>query len=156
MATTTDCTSLAQFAGTNAPYGRGSFGVVKLHVDMSSITAEKGVTVSGADADVLQVWDIPVGCMILGALLDVTTACTDSGTATVAVGTNAGVNTFVAATSIKTVAKTGMTTSATYGAAQMVYAATDTLDLLFGGTEADIDSGVFDVYLYCLFNEEAA
>jgi len=86
----------------------------------------------------------------------VTTACTDSGTATVAVGTNAGVNTFVAATSIKTVAKTGMTTSATYGAAQMVYAATDTLDLLFGGTETDIDSGVFDVYLYCLFNEEAA
>lgn len=149
MATTTDCTSLAQFAGTNPPYGTGYFGIVKLHCDMASIASAKSIVINGSASDVLQVWDIPVGTQIIGCMISVTTA--EGAAATVAVGDGTNTAGYLAATSINAVAKTGMIVTDAYAAATKVYAATDTIDLLFA-TAADIDAAVFDVYLYCFFN----
>lgn len=150
-ATTRDASGLAQFVGAVCPWGKGKAVVVKLHVDMEDVC--DGLSVAGIDgssADVIQLWDIPAGTMILGAMIDVTTACTDTGSATVAIGDGDSTAGYLAATSIKTAAKTGTILTDAYGAASKVYAATDTLDLLFGGTEASINSGVFDIYLYCI------
>lgn len=151
MATTHNATGFAQFLGTNAPYGSGSFGIVKLHCDMAKIAAELAATVDGSAADVLQVWDVPVGTVVLQALLDVTQA--EGAAATVTIGDATSAAGFLAATSINSVAKTGTIITDAFGATGgKMYAATDTIDLVFA-TAADIDYAIFDVYLYCLFNE---
>lgn len=154
MATTHDATSQTPFAGTRPSWGGpGALSVVKLHVDMSAVTTSLAATVDGSAADVLQVWDIPVGTAILGCLLKVTTA--EGATCTCAVGTNAGANTYIVAgtnlNSTSTIVGTAATD--TYGAARMVYATTDTLDVVFA-TDTDIDTCVFDIYVYCVFNQD--
>ena len=152
MATTHDATEFSQFECNGAPYGSGVFGIVKLHCDMAAIAAELAATVDGSASDVIQLWDIPIGTMILGVLLDVTTP--EGAAATVAVGDGDSTAGYLAATSINSVAKAGTIITDAYGAASKVYAAADTLDLLFA-TDADIDTAVFDVYVYCLFNQAA-
>jgi len=151
MATTHDCTALTQFTGSKAPYGSGNFSILKFHVDMAAITAEKGITVDGSASDVIQLWDIPLGTCILGGYVKVITA--EGAAATVTVGTNAGTEVLVSAVNINSAGTVGALDLAdTHGAAHMVFATADTLDLLFA-TDSDIDTAVFDVYVYCLFNE---
>lgn len=151
MATAHDATSLSQFKSQVPPWSGGSFKVVKLHVDLPAIVADLGITIDGSAGDTLKIWKAPIGCQIHGALLDVKTACTDTGTATISLGDGGAAAGYLAATSIKTVAKTGMVVGDAYGAASKVYAALSDINLTFGGTEADIDSGVFDIYLICSF-----
>ncbi len=150
MATAHDATSLSQFKNNVPPWGGGNFEVVKLHVDLPAITAALGITIDGSAADTLKIWKAPIGCQIHGALLDVKTACTDAGTATISLGDSSAAG-FLAATTIKAVAKTGTIVGDAYGAATKVYAAETDIKLTFGGTEVDIDSGVFDIYLVCSF-----
>lgn len=149
MATTTDCTSLAQFAGTNAPYGRGSFGVVKLHVDIPSIISAKSITLDGSASDVLQVWDIPVGCCIMKVMIDVTTA--EGATCTVDIGDGGDPDGYLDGGNINAVAKVAGAYNVGY-AAGLCYAATDTLDITFTD-EATVANAIFDVYVYAFFNE---
>lgn len=152
MATTHDCTSFAQFKGTAAPWGTtgngwGQFYVQKFHVDMAAIAAELAATIDGSAADVLQIWDIPAGTVIFQVLLDVTTA--EGSAATVTIGDATAAAGFLAATSINAVAQTGTIITDAFGATGgKMYAATDTLDLVFA-TLADIDGAVFDVYAVC-------
>ena len=149
MATTHDATALSQFKGTNAPTGFGSSAIVKLHVDMSVVPGQLAATIDGSSSDVIQLWDIPIGCHIKCVLLDVTTA--EGATATVAIGDGDSTAGYLAATSINSAAKTATLITDAYGAVGgKLYAAADTLDLLFA-TAADIDAAVFDVYVYCDF-----
>jgi len=149
MATTHDATSLGAYVGQGAPYGTGVFTILKFHVDMSSLASDLAATIDGSSSDVVQLWDIPVGTQILGVLLNVTTK--EGATATMAVGDGDSTAGYLAATSINSTGYTGTITTDAYGAATKVYAATDTLDLLFA-TDSDIDTAVFDLYVYALMN----
>lgn len=154
MATTHDATALAQFVNQAPAWGTsgdgfGRFSVMKFHCDMGAIATSLAATIDGSASDVVQIWDIPVGCHILSVLLDVTTA--EGATATVAIGDGTSTAGYLAATSINAVAKTGTIITDAFGAVGgKLYAATDTLDLLFA-TAADIDTAVFDVYAICCF-----
>src|SRR4030042_710492 len=152
MATTHDATAQTPFAGTRAGYGGpGAFSIVKLHVDMGDVTTALGATIDGSASDVLEVWDIPVGTHILGCLLKVTTA--EGAACTCAVGTNAGASTLIAAgTDLNSTATiVGTAVGDTYGAARMVNATADTLDVVFA-TCADVDTAGFDIYVYFVMN----
>lgn len=154
MATTHDCTALAQFKGTmpswgNAGNGFGQFAVLKFHVDMSEVASDLAATIDGSASDVIQLWDIPAGTQILGVRVNVTTA--EGAAATVAVGDGDSTAGYLAAFSINAVADKMTLTSDAYGATcGRTYTDTDTLDLLFA-TAADIDAAVFDVYVACIF-----
>lgn len=154
MATTHDATSLAYFVGSEAPWGQsgegwGRFAVLKFHVDMATVASDLAATIDGSSSDVIQMWDIPAGTHLLSVLLDVTTA--EGATATVAIGDGDNTAGWLAATSINATGQTGTIITDAYGAVGgKMYAATDTLDLLFA-TAADIDAAVFDVYVIACF-----
>jgi len=153
MATTHDATALAQFLGTTPPYsfGAGRFGVMRFHVDMAAVSASLGATIDGSASDVVQLWDIPALTHILSVGIYLWTP--EGAAATVAIGDGDQTAGFLAAFSINGLAGTNKMTLTTdaYGATcGRTYAATDTLDLLFG-TAADIDVAVFDVFVPCIF-----
>lgn len=64
------------------------------------------IDIIGASALDQVVATIPAGSQIVDVILNVVTANTDTGTATVAVGTSATANAFLPATSVKTAATT--------------------------------------------------
>jgi len=155
MATTHNATGFAEFVSQVAPWGGGAgqFSVLKFHVDMAAIAAELAATVDGSAADIVQLWDIPVGCKILGVLVNVTTV--EGAAATVAIGDGTQPAGFMAAGSINALTTTTMLGSSTATDAYAIiggklYLTTDTLDLTFA-TAADIDLAVFDVYVMCIF-----
>ena len=152
MATTFDVTALGRFVGTNAPYGKGSFGIVKLNINIPKILSEKPISVlDGSAADILQVWDIPVGCAIFGVLLAPTTV--EGATTTVTVGDVTNAAGYLAASSINALTKVGTVVGDAYGAAHKVYSSSTPLTLTFG-TEATITTAIFDIYVYCMFCED--
>lgn len=148
---THDATSLNQFV-RQVPMAMGGFGhftVMKFHVDMAAIAAALAATINGSAGDIVQLWDIPAGTYIQSVLLDVTTL--EGAAATVAIGDGTAAAGFLAATSINAIGKTGTVITDAFGATGgKMYATTDTLDLTFG-TDADIDTAIFDVYVICVF-----
>ena len=155
MATTHDATEFAEFTSSVAPWG-GGYGqdaVLKFHVDMAAIAAELAATVDGSAADIVQIWDIPQGCIIEKVLMNVTTA--EGAAATVAVGDGDSAACYMAATSINALTTTtkggsAVTTDAYAIIGGKLYKTADTLDLTFA-TAADIDLAVFDLYVVCKF-----
>ena len=151
MATNHNATAFAGFVGQSPPaYGGGHFAIYKFHCDMAAIAAELAATVDGSASDTLDIWDIPLGTMILGVFLDVTKV--EGTAATVAIGDNDNSSGYLAASSINAVAKYATIVTDTWGAAHMIYKAAKMLRLLFA-TAADIDLAVFDVYVYALVNQ---
>ena len=146
-------TNQGPFAGTRPSYGGpGEIVVVKLHVDMGDVKAALGAVV--ASGDNIQIWNIPIGTLILGSLLKVTTV--EGEACTCALGDNAGVGTYIVAGTNLNSATTivGTAVGDTYGLAHKIYASADTLDVLFGGGSVDIATAVFDVYVYCIINQD--
>lgn len=155
MATTHDATELTQFT-SQAPAWGGGFGhrtVMKFHVDMAAISTSLAATINGSAADVVQIWDIPQGCIIEKVLMNVTTV--EGAAATVAVGDGDSAACYMAATSINALTTTtkggsAVTTDAYAIIGGKLYKTADTLDLTFA-TAADIDAAVFDLYVVCEF-----
>lgn len=152
MAKKGDLTTLKGF-GSYLPMYRQGVGVgadVQAYlIDMAALKTSQVWTIDGSGGDWFYIMPIPIGCKIDGVLMQVTTACTDTGTATVAVGdytaADAAVDAdgYMAATSIKATGYTGTVIGDAYGAARKIYSAAHYLGLTFGGTETDINSGVF-------------
>jgi hypothetical protein len=161
MATAHDASAFAQFSvvpgwGTSGD-GFGRFSVVKLHLDWAEIKAGLGVAIDCNADDTIKVWDIPANVHVLSVLLKVTTASTNSGTATVEVGDTTTPAGWLAETSIKTATDTGTLISDAYGVVggkmySTARIATDaTIILTMDGTETDLDLGDADLYLICTF-----
>lgn len=155
MATTHDATELAAYTN-QVPKWDGGYGhrcVMKFHVDMAELASDLGATIDGSAADVVQLWDIPQGCIIEKVLMNVTTA--EGAAATVAVGDGDSAACYMAATSINALTTTtkggsAITTDAYAIVGGKLYKTADTLDLTFA-TAADIDLAVFDLYVVCEF-----
>lgn len=132
------------------PLGLGGFYTPGLLFDMAALKTSQAWTIDGTAGDYIFALRLPIGSQVHGVLMNVLTACTDTGTATVSIGdylastggavTAAG---YMAATTIKTVGYTGTVVGDTYGAATKVYSAEHYLGLTFGGTEANIRTGKF-------------
>jgi hypothetical protein len=150
--TTHNATAQGPFLGTRPSYGGpGVLDVVKLHVDMGDVSSGLAATINATTPDTIYLWDIPVGTMIVGVLVDVTTA--EGAACTASIADSGGQ--YVANTlDLNAVAKTGMAVGDTYGLASKVYSATETLNLVFTAGDTDVDTAVFDVYVYCLFNQD--
>ncbi len=153
MATTHDATAYSGFVSQAPPWGMaggggGGVGIIQFKVDMAAVAAYLNATIDGSSADVVQMWDIPAGTQILGVRVELITP--EGAAATVAVGDGDNTAGYLAAFSINGAAGTSKMTllADVYGAALRTYAATDTLDLLFG-TAADIDVAVFEVQVLC-------
>lgn len=151
--TTTNATALTYFAGTRPSYGSpGVFGIVKLHCNMATIASDLGIVVNAGGTDTLNLWDVPIGTMVLGALLDVTKA--EGAACTCSIGDDTNAASLIAAGSdLNAVAKIGTTAAQANHLQNKVFAAGDTIDIVFA-TDTDIDTAVFDIYLYCLFNQD--
>lgn len=141
---TYDATNSNASANTSERWGRNPINISKIHIDMSVAAAALG-TIDGSASDVLQIWDIPYPCWIMGCWVKVTTA--EGATATVAVGTGDSAAGFMAAGSINSEGWLIPAITDAYMATNGIfYSAAETLDLTFG-TDTDIDTAVFDVYV---------
>lgn len=146
---TFDATSYPSFSGQSPLWG-GGYGrraILKFHVDMSKIVEYLNATISGAGGDVLQLWDIPAACKINGVLVNVLTG---EANAQIQIGDDTDADGFLGATSIASAGILAPATNVGFAAGK-VYGSTDTLDITFGGTDTDIDTAVFDVYVDCTF-----
>jgi hypothetical protein len=161
MATAHDATALAQFSaeppwGTSGD-GFGLFSVVKLHCDWAEIKAGLGAAISCNADDTIKIWDIPANVHVLSCLMKVVEASTNSGTATVEVGDTSNTAGWLAETSVKTETDVGTIITDAYGAVggkmySTTQIATDAAIILtMDGTETDLDLGVVDIYLLCVF-----
>lgn len=153
MGTTFNVRALTEFAGSRVTYpqGRAVYGCPRLRVDFSDADVIAAGAINPSNADILQIWNIPIGSCLFGALLDVVEAATDTGTATVAIGDATQAAGYLAATTVKTVARTGTIVTDAYGAARLVYAAAGILGLTFAGTATTLVTGIIDIYLPGLF-----
>jgi hypothetical protein len=132
------------------PFGLGGFYTPAWIIDLAALKASQAWTIDGSSGDYIFIAPIPIGAQIHGVLMNVLTACTDTGTATVSVGdylvssgAEVDADGYMAATSIKATGYTGTVIGDAYGAATKAYSAAHYLALTFGGTEADIKTGKF-------------
>jgi hypothetical protein len=135
-------------ASDHAPYNiKGdAINISKVHIDMAAVKAAHGTF---AYTDVLQFWDIPYPCWIMGVWVKVTTA--EGAVSTGSVGINSTADyTFVHSIDWNAAAYYLPTDDETYAAIfGKFFSSADTLDAYFGatGTEADVGTLVFDVYI---------
>jgi hypothetical protein len=141
--------------GVKYPEGQGRFGVVHFHINVETVLASLGAAINPSTPDKLDIWNIPIGCQITGALLRVVTAATTTaagGSATMGVGDEDNESGYIAAaTDLKTAGYTGTVVGDTFGAATKVYSAVKKLRLTFGGTATALLTGIFDLFLFCHF-----
>lgn len=146
---TFDVTSYPSFSGQSPLWG-GGYGrraILRFHVDMAEIVEYLNATISGNAGDVLQLWDVPAGCKINGVLVKVLTG---ESNAQIKIGDGTDDDGFLAASSIASAGVIAPATNVAFAGGK-VYGSTDTLDITFGGTDTDIDTAVFDVYVDCTF-----
>ncbi len=134
-------------AGASVPWStRGNpVNVSKIHIDMPALKAAYGTV---AYTDLIQIWDIPYPCWILGVWAKVTTAETDTTTGIIGVGSSAA-STFLGTLTLSTAGTYVPAGSETYALTNgLFFSAADTLDMIFAtGSNADIHHAVFDVYV---------
>ncbi len=93
---------------------------------------------------------LPINSIVLGGLINVTTACTSGGSATIAVGTSAGSS----ASSLKTATAVATFSSAAMLATVPVFTAASAVKLSAAGSitvtvaTADLTAGIFEVSLF--------
>lgn len=146
-----DLTAVSPFSVPMPPYpfGAGGFYSVPFFFDFAKLKASQAWTIDPANADILFITTIPIGCQIHGVLMNVFGAATDSGTITVSVGDYSSIANqtainaagYMAATSIKATGYTGTIVTDAYGAATKVYGAAEYLALTFGGNATECKTG---------------
>lgn len=154
MATAFDATSLATYSTNHPPYGggAGALAIVKIHVSMPVIAAALG-TISGGASDTLKIWSIPCGTLIERVLVHPTTA--EGATCTITIGDGDSAAAYLASSSINAttiVGSIGTDAYVAYGG--RLYLNDDSYLTITFGTDTDVDTAVFDVYVYCWFNTD--
>lgn len=149
--------------GSALPYDAPAYSVLRKRINVASLVATDYGTLAlaasptvgltsftsfdGTASDVLQVFNIPAGTLVHTMGIHIVTAGTASGTG--ALGTGASTAGFMAAQALDAAAGTTKVTLVgdAYGpdnVSGVVYAAADTLDILFAG--AAVVAGTFDVW----------
>jgi hypothetical protein len=123
----------------------GVVNVSKIHVSFPVLKAAYGTV---AYTDLIQIWDIPYPCWILGVWAKVTTVEGETATGLVGVGSSAA-STFLTGLALGTAGYYVPAGTETYCLINgLFFSAADTLDMIFAtGSCADISLAVFDVYV---------
>lgn len=148
MATAHNATTLAGFSGNHQPAYGGGACIVKIHCDMGAIATALGATINGSASDTLKIWSIPCGTLIERVLVHPTTA--EGATCTITIGDGDDADGYLASSSINAttiVGSIGTDAYVAYGG--RLYLTDDSYLTITFGTCTDVDTAVFDVYVYC-------